>query len=532
MSNERETKIFDDEVREDAVLEKLGYQQELRRSFGLLGMIGFAFSIVTSWTALGGVLIVGVESGGPPVMIWSWVGISIVTLAVAYSMAEICSAYPVAGGQYSWVAVLAPPSVARGLSYVTGWFMLTGILAMGATNNFIGANFILGMANLSYPSYVIERWHTALLSYAIAIMAAIGNIYGPHLLDKISRGMMIWNIVSFIIVIITILATNDHKQTPSFVFHDFQNFTGFGTGFTAILGLLQSAFGMCCYDAPAHMTEEMKNASREAPKAIIMSVYIGAVTGFIFLISICFCIGDINATAGSATGVPLIQIFFDSTNSVVGACFLASLITVIVLVCAMFLLAEGSRSLFAFARDHGLPFSHVFAKVEKKRQVPVYAILLALGVQMALNSIYFGTVTGFNTVISIATEGFYLSYAMPLLVRILARLSGHAKVLQGPYTLGKYGIVLNVVGFVFLLFASITFNFPTVNPVNEENMNYTSAAIGVIGLISAVTWFTTGRKRFTGPDTGIANINIAEGLEVPVVGGRGSDGVLMEKADL
>ena len=121
---------------------------------------------------------------------------------------------------------------------------------------------------------------------------------------------------------------------------------------------------------------------------------------------------------------------------------------------------------------------------------------------------------------------------MPLLVRILARLSGHAKVLQGPYTLGKYGIVLNVVGFVFLLFASITFNFPTVNPVNEENMNYTSAAIGVIGLISAVTWFTTGRKRFTGPDTGIANINIAEGLEVPVVDGRGSDGVLPEKADL
>ena len=63
MSSATDTKVFDDEVREDAVLEKLGYQQELKRSFGLLGMIGFAFSIVTSWTALGGVLIVGVESG-------------------------------------------------------------------------------------------------------------------------------------------------------------------------------------------------------------------------------------------------------------------------------------------------------------------------------------------------------------------------------------------------------------------------------------------------------------------------------------
>ena len=154
------------------------------------------------------------------------------------------------------------------------------------------------------------------------------------------------------------------------------------------------------------MTEEMKNASKEAPKAIIMSVYIGAVTGFIFLISICFCIGDITATAESTTGVPLIQIFYDSTQSVVATCFLSSLIAVIVLVCANAILAEGSRSLYAFARDHGLPFSHVFAKVEPKRQVPVYAILLACAVQLALNSIYFGTLTGFNTVISIATEGF------------------------------------------------------------------------------------------------------------------------------
>lgn len=30
-------------------------------------------------------------------------------------------------------------------------------------------------------------------------------------------------------------------------------------------------------------------------------------------------------------------------------------------------------------------------------------------------------------------------------------------------------------------------------------MNYTSAAIGVIGLLSLVTWFTTGHKHFHGP---------------------------------
>ena len=59
-----EHKVFDADLHEDAVLENLGYQQELKRSFGLLGMIGFSFSIVTSWSALGGVLIIGVQSGG------------------------------------------------------------------------------------------------------------------------------------------------------------------------------------------------------------------------------------------------------------------------------------------------------------------------------------------------------------------------------------------------------------------------------------------------------------------------------------
>lgn len=267
---------------------------------------------------------------------------------------------------------------------------------------------------------------------------------------------------------------------------------------------------MCCYDTPAHMTEEMKNASKEAPKAIIMSVYLGAVTGFVFLVSAFFCIGDLEATASTSTGVPLIEIFYNSTGSVAGANVLASLITVIVLVCANSLMAEGSRALYAFARDRGLPFSSLFSKVDPKKQVPIYAILLCATVQMALNAIYFGSVTGFFTVISIATEGFYLSYAMPLFVRILARFTGHAKVLPGPYTLGKWGIWLNLIGLLFLTFAAITFNFPSVAPVTSENMNYCSAAIGVIALVSLVTWIVDGRKNFTGPQIGVLNATEAE----------------------
>lgn len=374
-----------------------------------------------SWTALCGVFIVGITSGGPPVMVFSFIAVSAVTMAVAIPMAEMCSMYPVAGGQYSWVAALAPPSIARGLSYVSGWFMLIGefssdcfvtelicigILAMGATNNSIAANFVLGMANLVFPEYTIERWHTVLVAYLVAFLATAINLWGSHLLSRIARFILIWNVGSFLITMIVLLATNDNKQPASFVFQEFQNFSGWGSSMAAIVGILQACFGMCCYDAPAHMTEEMKSASKEAPKAIIMSVALGAITGFAFLLTLCFCIGDINETASTSTGVPVIQIIYDSTGSKAGTCVLASMIAVIVIIAGNNLLAEGSRSIYAFARDHGLPFSNFFSRVSTGRKVPVNAVLLTLAVQLALDAIDFGTTTGFETVIAISTEGF------------------------------------------------------------------------------------------------------------------------------
>lgn len=80
-----------------------------------------------SWTALTGVFIIGVQSGGPPVMLYSWIGTCVFTAPIALAFAEMCARWPVAGGQYSWVAALAPPRISRQLSYITGWFLLFGM---------------------------------------------------------------------------------------------------------------------------------------------------------------------------------------------------------------------------------------------------------------------------------------------------------------------------------------------------------------------------------------------------------------------
>lgn len=389
--------------------------------------------------------------------------------------------------------------------------MLIGIISMGATSNFVSANFILGAANASNPDFVIERWHTVLIAYAVGALTLSFNVLLPRLLDKVSRGFVILNFSTFVIIVITILATKDNLQSGRFVFVDFVNLSGFDRAYTSIVGLLQTAFGMCCYDAPSHMTEELKNARKDAPRAIIASVYIGTVTGFVFLVAASFCMGSIETTAATTTGVPMIQIFLDSTASRAGATCLAALMIVIGIGTSNALTAEGGRAVYAFARDHGLPFSGIFSRVEKKKQVPVFALCLTVLVQVALNSIYFGTVTGFQTVVSIATEGFYVSYAMALLARILGLITSDSPVqINGLYNLGKLSVPLNVIGLLFLVFTSITFNFPLKKPVTSQNMNYTCAAVGVIMLIALVTWLTTGRKHFKGPESGGVVLDGAE----------------------
>ncbi|MCJ1240514.1 hypothetical protein MMC14_008517 [Varicellaria rhodocarpa] len=192
-------------------------------SSSIFNTLALTSALIKSWTALGGSLVVGITSGGPPVIIYGWIAVSVFSMAVAYSFAEICSAYPVAGGQYSWVAQLA------------------------------------------HPNYTIERWHTCLVAYLVLILAAANNIWGRSLLNKLGRIMIIFNLISFVLVIVVLLARNDHKQSTAFVFKDFQNFSGFGIAYASLLGLLQSAFGMTGYDAAAHMTEEVKDARKDAP---------------------------------------------------------------------------------------------------------------------------------------------------------------------------------------------------------------------------------------------------------------------------
>ena len=60
----------------------------------------------------------GLLHGGPPVMLWGWLFVGVMVIFAGMSMAEICSAFPTAGGLYYWAAKLAPGNSAPDLVMV------------------------------------------------------------------------------------------------------------------------------------------------------------------------------------------------------------------------------------------------------------------------------------------------------------------------------------------------------------------------------------------------------------------------------
>src|SRR5438477_996696 len=93
----------EEQIAEDVQdLARLGYARQLYREMGGFSNFAISFSIISVLT--GAILLFGygLKLAGPIVNSVGWPIVSLFTLAIAASMAELASAYPTAGGLYFW----------------------------------------------------------------------------------------------------------------------------------------------------------------------------------------------------------------------------------------------------------------------------------------------------------------------------------------------------------------------------------------------------------------------------------------------
>jgi len=80
----------------------LGYAQELFRTMGGFSNFAISFSIISILTGAVTLYGHGLTMGGPAEMAFGWPLVTLFTLAVAMSMAELASTLPTAGAMYHW----------------------------------------------------------------------------------------------------------------------------------------------------------------------------------------------------------------------------------------------------------------------------------------------------------------------------------------------------------------------------------------------------------------------------------------------
>lgn len=111
------------------------------------------------------------------------------------------------------------------------------------------------------------------------------------------------------------------------------------------------------------IAEEIKDASETLPRAMMSSVAINGVLGFIMLVTLCFTLGEVDAVLDSPTGYPFIQIFYNTTGSLAATNAMTAVLVITLTASTITEVATASRQLWSFARDDGLPFSSFFAYV-------------------------------------------------------------------------------------------------------------------------------------------------------------------------
>ncbi|GAC1320008.1 MAG: amino acid permease [Chloroflexota bacterium] len=472
-------------------LHELGYAQELLRRMGGFSNFAVSFTIISILSGCLTLYGYGMNTGGPVVMSIGWPLVGFFVIIVGLAMAEICSSFPTAGGLYYWSAKLADTN-APAWSWFTGWFNLLGQIAVTAGIDFGLAFFVTAYLN-NVIGYGTDPKNVILIYAVVLILHGVLNTIGVRLVAFLNDVSVWWHILGVLIIVGTLFLVPSHHQSGTFVFTHFVNNTGWGsTLYVFLLGLLLAQYTFTGYDASAHMTEETRDAARTAPVAIVMSIVVSLVVGWILLLGVTFAIQNYNSEVGAL--VPPAQIFFDAVGKR-GGLLLLLIVIGAQFFCGMSSVTANSRMIYAFSRDGALPGSSYWHQINKKTRTPTHAILLATVGAFILGLPYLFNATAYAAVTSIAVIGLYIAYVIPVFLRLRAG----DRFERGPWHLGRWSTLVGIISLVWVAFITILFMLPTANPINRDNFNYTIVAVGAVLLFSTGYWVLSAHRWFTGP---------------------------------
>jgi amino acid transporter len=517
-------------------LAHLGYSQQLFRQMGGFSNFAISFSIISVLTGAIVLFGYGLKFAGPIINSVGWPVVSIFTLCVAASMAELASAYATAGGLYFWAFRLGGKTWA----WTTAWCNMIGQVTITAGTNWAAAVYFIGAATRVFhlrsdwpvPFFGALDNHYFQILVMVVIMAPqiLINIAGIKLMARLNDFSVWWHIAGVLLIALLLTCFAKHhnpaaflfshansvtpldaasdtlpggKTGPALVFGDakiasplFALFPGLAGFYKAapfalvfLLGLLQAQWTYTGFDASANTAEETVEAHLNSAWGIFLSVAVSAVAGYVLLMVLTWCIppGKLAETANDA--YPVLYILDNNLNG-----FAANLIAVVIGI-AMWLcgcsgLTSMARTWYAFARDDGMPGASLIKRVNPRYGTPVWSI----GVTSALVVVICLYAAAFSVVTSISTITLYLAYIIPVYLNWRNKRRGRGEYTTpqtAPWSLGRWGNLINGVAIAWTLFILVVFSMPP-----NELVLWTML---LLAALMALYWTLHAGHRFHGP---------------------------------
>ncbi len=507
-------------TREDVIsqdvrdLHRLGYAQELFRSMGGFSNFAISFSIISILTGAVILFNYGMALGGPAAVGIGWPLVTLFTLMIAATMAEIASAYPTAGGLYYWASRLRN----KNWGWWTAWLNLGGQISIVAGIDYAAAyylgvtllNPLLGIdPNLETFGVLNAIWITG----GLMIIQVILNVAGTKIVAFMNDLSVWWHIAFVALIAFSLFAFGSQPAHDiGFLFQiapagtnvdgvPWGEIVPLGVFGAFMLSLLQSQWTYTGYDASAHVAEETVGARTSSAWGVFLSVAVSAVAGFIVLVALTLKMtdpADVLANSPGGYGVAyILGVNLGSGFTDLGG-LLSFGVAIAMTFCGFSSIASAARMLYAFSRDDGVPMSGWLKKVSVKYRTPANAVvtitaaswlliaLLYVLVKVAGGDPFFliAGVTGVSTVL------LYWAYGVCILLGVIGDQSWRT---ERTWSLGGWSKTLAWISVAWIIVISPLFLYPF--PLNPAAL---TTVVGFLVLL-LIYYFAWARTNFKGP---------------------------------
>lgn len=512
---------------DEAMILAMGYKQEFKREFSLFSIFAVSFSVLGLLPSIAATfdyseLVVGMS---PLPWILGMIGVT----SVAYSMAEIASAFPTSAGTPYAVSQLSPPKWSAFLTWFCAFSNWLCQITAAPSVNYSGAQLMLSMASYT-TGFEITTGKTYAVATAIMVSHAIISSLPTKALAHFNNMGTAINMIFLVIVFVIIFAANDRlnmyggeisKFNSNSKAWGFNNQTEFPTGVAVLISFLGVIWAMSGYDSPFHLSEECSNAAVAAPRAICLTATFGGGVGFLFTLAIAYTVVSLEDIAADPLGLgqPFVSFMAQiMSKNFVLACTALTTISSWFMGCSCMLAA--SRVTFSYSRDGMFPFSNIWSKVYPKTQTPVYAVWINMLLGQLLLLLMFGGDTAIGAIFSVGGISSFVSFTMPTLLKITY---ANKTFRPGPWNLGRWSRPIGALSVAFVAMMIPFLCFPTTKgkDLDPSGMNWTVVVYFGPMLIVTIWFFVDAHKYYTGPRPNIDeyishadnNVEVLDGIK-------------------